>query len=303
MRLQRARKLANGAAGHSGDGNRPRRHAGVLGGAAYVVLAVADTWLAGSTSPTAARARLVTKPLLMPALHLAFRAAVASHDLTAPGATDTTLAVSGQRPVQSRRDTTVQALERPAPQPGLPDRWADRLCHGTAAGQALSWTGDVALLGASKNAFLAGVAGFAGAHVAYLGGFLAARDRTSATPANRLNALLPLMVWAALTPVMVRAARRREPELAAPVGGYATLLSAMFAASLSLDPGLPRGARRTVQAGTTLFVVSDSLLATQKFLLERERPAVERLVMATYTAGQGLIALGLQRILTAPDRP
>lgn len=35
---------------------------------AYVALAAADTWLSGSAAPAARRARLVTKPLLMPAL-------------------------------------------------------------------------------------------------------------------------------------------------------------------------------------------------------------------------------------------
>ncbi|MGN6250994.1 MAG: lysoplasmalogenase family protein [Marmoricola sp.] len=35
---------------------------------AYVVLAAADTWLAGGGSPRARRARMITKPLLMPTL-------------------------------------------------------------------------------------------------------------------------------------------------------------------------------------------------------------------------------------------
>jgi uncharacterized membrane protein YhhN len=67
----------------------------------------------------------------------------------------------------------------------------------------------------------------------------------------------------------------------------------MFATSRVLDPGLGQGARRTLQAGTALFVLSDTLLATQKFLLTEPRPALESAVMATYTAAQGLIAAGV----------
>ena len=45
--------------------------------------------------------------------------------------------------------------------------------------------------------------------------------------------------------------------------------------------------------GTALFLVSDTVLATQKFLMAEPRPVLESLVMATYTAGQGLIAAGV----------
>ena len=60
-----------------------------------------------------------------------------------------------------------------------------------------------------------------------------------------------------------------------------------------LDPALPRQGRTTLQAGTALFLVSDSLLAIQTFLLPRPRPLLESAVMATYTVGQGLIAAGV----------
>ena len=67
----------------------------------------------------------------------------------------------------------------------------------------------------------------------------------------------------------------------------------MFATSRMLDPALPPGARRTLQAGTALFLLSDSVLAVQKFLLPEPRPVLESVVIATYTAGQGLIARGV----------
>jgi uncharacterized membrane protein YhhN len=69
----------------------------------------------------------------------------------------------------------------------------------------------------------------------------------------------------------------------------------MFATSRMVDPHLPPGARRTLQAGTALFLISDSVIAVQKFVLPEPRPILESAVMATYTAGQGLIAAGVAR--------
>ena len=66
------------------------------------------------------------------------------------------------------------------------------------------------------------------------------------------------------------AAGRKDPALRIPVAAYATDL----------------------QAGTALFLLSDSVLAVQEFLLGEPRPVLESVVMATYTAGQGLIATG-----------
>jgi uncharacterized membrane protein YhhN len=89
------------------------------------------------------------------------------------------------------------------------------------------------------------------------------------------------------------AAGRKDPALRVPVAAYATILAGMFASSRMLDPGLPPGARRTLQAGTALFLISDSVLAVQKFLLADPRPVLDSVVMTTYTAGQGLIAMGV----------
>lgn len=174
---------------------------------------------------------------------------------------------------------------------------ADRstLARGTVLAQACSWGGDVALLGGGERAFLAGVGSFFGAHVAYVAAFGSVRD-----PAPDRSALvLPLGLWVGAAPVMSVAAGRQDPALRAPVAAYATILSAMFASSRLLSRSLPPGARRSIRTGTALFVVSDVVLATQRFLLREPRPGLDSFVMATYTAGQGLIAAGVAR---AADR-
>jgi uncharacterized membrane protein YhhN len=161
--------------------------------------------------------------------------------------------------------------------------------YATVAAQALSWGGDVALLGSGRRAFLGGVGSFFGAHVAYLAGFAATGlrpDRNKAANAAKL--------WAATAPAIALAAGRKDPDLRGPVGAYATILAAMFGtSSMLVERATGPAAARAVRAGTTLFLVSDTLLATRKFLLGDRYPRLETAVMATYTSGQALIAIGL----------
>jgi uncharacterized membrane protein YhhN len=220
--------------------------------AVYIGLSVADSLAAGSHGTAARRLRYVVKPALMPALTVAF--------------------LDGTRGRTPRPHTRL-------------------LVTGTTAAQALSWGGDVALLGTSTRSFLTGVGSFFGAHVAYVAAFLSVRG--DGTDRDTAGLKVALGLWVTAAPLMSVAAGRRDPALRGPVAAYATILSAMFASSRVLDPSLPRGARSTLQAGTALFLVSDTVLATQKFLLAEPRPVLESLVMATYTAGQGLIAAGV----------
>jgi len=225
----------------------------VLPSAVYAALAIADSVAAGKSGSTAARRlRYVLKPALMPALSAAF--------------------LEGTRGSGARGDT-------------------DLLRTGTAAAQAFSWGGDVALLGTSERSFLTGVGSFFGAHVAYIAAFLSVRGEGKDYDTAGLKVALGL--WLTTAPLMSFAAGRKDPALRVPVAAYATILSGMFATSRMLDPALPQGPRRTLQAGTALFLISDTVLAVQKFLLTEPRPVLESVVMTTYTAGQGLIAAGV----------
>jgi uncharacterized membrane protein YhhN len=210
-------------------------------------------------------------------------------------ATDSYLAGRAAADPAARR---ARYLTKPALMPTLGVAFArgtegrsDLLRRGTLAAEALSWGGDVALLRSGERPFLAGVGSFFGAHVGYLAALLSVRGKPADYDLTGLKTALG--VWAAAAPAMSVAAGRQDPELRVPVAAYATILSAMFASSRMLDPALPRRSRRAVQAGTALFLVSDALLATGKFLLGEPHPALETAVMATYTAGQGLIAAGV----------
>ena len=230
----------------------------VLAGLAYAALAATDFVLTASASPTKRRFRLITKPLLMPALGTAFMTSLNEHGVH---------------------------------QGGL-------LRGGTVAAQAMSGVGDMALLSKSDPAFLAGVGAFAGAHVAYTTAFVSA-GRPVSDPSETAGAIGATAAFATLGPLMGLAAARTSPGLGAPVFAYSGLLMSMFAASTRIRPDIPRSARRKLFAGTSLFVTSDTILATRKFLLHDDSPYGEAALMATYTLGQGLIAAGVAEAVIA----
>ena len=172
---------------------------------------------------------------------------------------------------------------RPATRPGLRG--------GTTLAQAFSWGGDLALLGTSNRAFLRGVGSFFVAHAAYIGAFTTVRDPEAG--ASDTGTRTAALAWLTTAPVMVLAAGRKDESMRAPIAAYATILATMFATSTALDTALPRRARRKVLLGTTLFLLSDSLLGVQEFLLRDHSPRLEAAVMASYTAGQWFIADGV----------
>jgi uncharacterized membrane protein YhhN len=164
------------------------------------------------------------------------------------------------------------------------------LVRGVQAAQLFSWGGDVALLGKSERSFLTGVGSFFAAHVSYIGAFATARN-----PQARLSDTGPkagAAAWLATAPLMAVAAGRKDPTLRVPIAAYAAILSTMFATSTILHPALSAAARTQILAGTSLFLLSDSLLGVQEFLRKERHPALESAVMATYTTGQFLIAEG-----------
>ncbi len=218
----------------------------------YAGLAATDTVLAASPSPVARRLRLITKPLLMPALGTAFMWSLSGRDIDDGG------------------------LLRGA----------------TVAAQACSGLGDIALLGKSEPAFLSGLGAFFGAHVAYTTAFVDA-GRPLSDPEGRGGVVAAAATFATTAPLMGWAAGRKSPALRGPVIAYAGILSSMFAASTRLDPAIPASSRRKVVLGTGLFLASDTILGIREFVLPKQTALTDAAVMATYTAGQALIASGV----------
>ncbi|GAC1440762.1 MAG: hypothetical protein NVSMB55_06600 [Mycobacteriales bacterium] len=141
---------------------------------------------------------------------------------------------------------------------------------------ALGGLGDVALLGPGQAAFTAGLGSFLAGHVAWLA---ALRPHTTGALRRRPLASAPyLLAWAGLNAhLWPRTGKDRIPVLI-----YSTAL--LGTALAAADTG-----RADVATGGALFLVSDALLALEKFG-DVHLPGHEALVMATYTTGQALLA-------------
>ena len=223
------------------------------------------------------------------------RGSAAAAGFVALAVADSALAGRPGKPARALRFLTKPLL-MPALATAYRDRTAGRtdvLRGATLAAQLFSWSGDLALLGRSERAFLGGVGSFFLAHAAYIAGFSSVNGSRPDLAKPGVRAALG--IWVSTAPVMAIAAGRKDPALRAPVVAYSAALAAMFATSTLVSPSVPMAARRRIVLGTGLFLVSDTILATQEFLLPAKKPALERAVMATYTAGQGLIAAGAAR--------
>jgi len=179
----------------------------------------------------------------------------------------------------------VQALRRGAPAAG--GRGA------LIAGLVLSLVGDIALLWPQQG-FLPGLVAFLLAHLAYLWAF---------TRPVRFGAVAwPFAMYAALAGLALAWLWPGVPgTLRAPVLAYVACLGAMAAQALAW--GLQaRGSADVVLArraaiGGALFLLSDTMLATNRFGHPLPQPALW--ILPAYWAAQWLIASALPK--RAPD--
>ena len=141
---------------------------------------------------------------------------------------------------------------------------------------ALGGVGDVALLGSGPTAFTAGLGAFLAGHVAWMA---ALRPRSTGVLARRPAAALPYaLAWAGLNAYLwPRTGKDRLPVLV-----YSAALVGTALAALDTND-------EAVAAGGVLFMVSDALLALEKFG-DVHLPAHEGVVMATYTSAQALLS-------------
>jgi uncharacterized membrane protein YhhN len=180
-------------------------------------------------------------------------------------AVDTVLAAAGRS--SARRITKpllMPTLLRGKPKP-------------TQRALALGGIGDIALLGKGNAAFTAGLGSFLAGHVAWVA---ALRPKSTRVLARKPAAAVPYVAaWAGLNAYLwPKTGKDRLPVLA-----YSTALLATALAAL--DTG-----DKAVAAGGALFLLSDALLALERFG-DVHLPAHEGVVMATYTTGQALLAL------------
>lgn len=154
-----------------------------------------------------------------------------------------------------------------------------------------SWLGDIALMfdKLNSNFFLAGLSSFLLAHICYIFAFYqSSKDSSSPTLLSKKPYLfVPLLVYGGglfyfLLPNL--------QEFTAPVFVYSVVISLMACFALNRKNSVNPRSFNLIFYGSLLFVVSDSLIALNKFLLAI--PYNGLWVMLTYMLAQYLIMRG-----------
>ncbi|MBV8979671.1 MAG: lysoplasmalogenase [Acidimicrobiia bacterium] len=150
------------------------------------------------------------------------------------------------------------------------------------AALVLSMLGDIFLM-LPRDLFVAGLASFLLAHLAYVVGF---RQHGGSAVAWALAAAAVVVVDATLARPVLGAVRRRHAELLVPVVAYLVVISAMASAALATGIAL-------AIAGAVLFIASDTLIAWNRFV--GARPWMPLAIIVTYHVGQSGLVLSLAR--------
>jgi uncharacterized membrane protein YhhN len=158
-----------------------------------------------------------------------------------------------------------------------------------AVAQALSWTGDLALMRRERTPFLVGLGSFLVAHLAYVSAYSCRSSQPvlMAPGQRRLVAAGSLLGSA-----MAVAAARDDRVVAVPVAAYGATLATMVASATAVDREQGRG---RLVVGASLFLISDTLIGVRRFVLRDRTDALETAVMVTYAAGQWLISEAMVR--------
>lgn len=145
--------------------------------------------------------------------------------------------------------------------------------------------GDWMLSRTGEGAFMAGIGAFATAHLVYVALFL---SQPAADPGrwSQLPQVLILIGLLALGTAMAWLLWPRAGDLQGPVMAYVPIILAMGLAALALPP---EGALRYALPAALLFVLSDLVLACEKFLLPEGHPLLRvtpYVIWSTYWLAQ-----------------
>lgn len=156
------------------------------------------------------------------------------------------------------------------------------------AALALSAVGDAFLSRDGEKAFLGGLASFLVAHIVYVALFLRSGGGLGLLGAESWRGAIALAIAAFAIVMLVALWRRVGPGLRVPIAVYVAAILAMGMSALTTSNVWLIG-------GAVLFMASDGLLATEKFLVAAISPHrvwMRFAVWALYYAAQLGITLG-----------
>ncbi|PZR27402.1 MAG: lysoplasmalogenase [Citrobacter freundii] len=156
-----------------------------------------------------------------------------------------------------------------------------------------SWAGDVLLMFQQQNSifFLLGLSSFLIAHLFYIFFFHRIRKEQ-----NIKSQLWTLLVVASYYSVLIALLNPWLGEMRLPVRVYGLVISFMLLLALHMSYISNRTAGRSMLTGAVLFVISDSILAINKFW--KPVPAGDVMIMLTYGLAQFFLIYGAVRYLS-----
>lgn len=151
----------------------------------------------------------------------------------------------------------------------------------------LSAFGDAFLSRDGERMFLAGLTSFLAAHLFYVALFVMRGGGWQLLTAESWRLATAAAIAVVAIAVLVRLWRRVKPGLRLPILAYVPAIVAMALASLTLD-------RIWVVGGALLFLASDALLATERFLISAISPyrsSLRQAVWILYYVAQATITM------------
>jgi uncharacterized membrane protein YhhN len=155
-------------------------------------------------------------------------------------------------------------------------------------GLLFSWAGDV-VLELSKNndnLFIAGLACFLLAHIMYLTAFFLTPGKNSILN-KRVYLLIPVLIYGV---ILLSYLYSDLDGMRLPVIMYTIVILSMLAGALNRIEKVKKLSFWLVLAGAILFVISDSVIAFNKFIGQFDSSGI--VIMSTYVIAQYLIVTG-----------
>lgn len=159
-----------------------------------------------------------------------------------------------------------------------------------------SCCGDIFLLLENKSPawFMFGLSSFLIAHIFYINLFIQIKKANQ--PYKKLNAVVSVIICA-YTICLFLLLKPALGDLKIPVLIYAAALSVMLLTSLHAFDLSKQTAGKLCASGAILFLISDSLLAINKFYTPIAKAGL--LVMGTYASAQLLIVIGTVKYINS----
>ncbi len=153
-----------------------------------------------------------------------------------------------------------------------------------------SWIGDVALMlvSTNENFFLAGLGGFLITHVLYIYAFVKIADQN--TPLLKSKPLVAAPLVAYFVALIFWIFPPIPTEMKAPVLVYSLTIALMVLTAMNNFGRVPRATFLNCFTGAMLFMLSDSIIAINKFVQPIAYAGV--FIMVLYISAQYFIAKG-----------